>query len=327
MITRQNLNAKAFHELLLYYFRERLDAHNSDIRYCVITNIYEWFIFDAALIDRLFFRNAHLTKEYKAWATKQKVSTNNELFYKEIAKPFLDGLEDEIPFTYFDLRDFQTIVADSDRNAGPPDNDKALLPLYKVLSPTHLLKLPTATDSNRLNPKFYSELLHLIGLEEVKEGGKKVIRRKEAGKRDEGSLLENAIIELDSSGKFYQLHDRSQYGATTDDQLFSVALELCITWVNRILFLKLLESQLVKYHAGNRDYAFLNSSTIPDFDELNKLFFRVLARKPAERQTSIQAKFGRIPYLNSSLFELTDLENNTIPISQLDNSQVLPISK
>ena len=63
MITRQNLNAKAFHELLLYYFRERLDAHNNDIRYCVVTNIYEWFIFDAADVDRLFFRNAHLTKE------------------------------------------------------------------------------------------------------------------------------------------------------------------------------------------------------------------------------------------------------------------------
>ncbi len=320
MITRQNLNTKAFHELLLYYFRERLDAQNSDIRYCVITNIYEWFIFDAALIDRLFFRDAHLMKEYKAWATKQKVSTNNDLFYTEIAKPFLAALDEEITFTYFDLRAFQTIVTDADT-----ENDKALLPLYKVLSPTHLFKLPTATDSNRLNPKFYSELLHLIGLEEVKEEGKKVIRRKEAGKRDEGSLLENAIIELDSSGKFYQLHDRSQYGATTDDQLFSVALELCITWINRILFLKLLESQLVKYHSGNKDYTFLNRETIPDFDELNKLFFRVLARKPSERQASIQTKFGRVPYLNSSLFEPTELEQDSIGVNQLDNGLTLPL--
>ncbi|WP_449451375.1 type IIG restriction enzyme/methyltransferase [Spirosoma validum] len=52
--------------------------------------------------------------------------------------------------------------------------------LYKILSPTHLLKLPAATDSNKLNPKFYAKLLHLIGLEEIKEGGRKVIRRKEA---------------------------------------------------------------------------------------------------------------------------------------------------
>ncbi len=320
MITGQNLNAKAFHELLLYYFQERERAKNSDIRHCVVTNVYEWFIFDAALIDRLFYRNAHLTKEYKAWASGQKVSKNNDLFYNEIAKPFLAALDEEIPFTYFNLLNFKAVVTDAD-----DANDKLLLPLYKVLSPTHLLKLPTATDSNRLNPKFYSELLHLIGLEEVREGGKKVIRRKEAGKRDEGSLLENAIIELDSSGKFYQLHDRSQYGATTDDQLFSVALELCITWINRILFLKLLESQLVKYHSGNKDYTFLNRETIPDFDELNKLFFRVLARKPAERQVSIQTKFGRVPYLNSSLFEPTELEQDSVGVNQLDNGLTLPV--
>ncbi len=209
-------------------------------------------------------------------------------------------------------------------------NDKALLPLYKVLSPTHLLKLPTATDSNRLNPTFYAELLHLIGLEEVKMGGKKVIRRKETAGRNEGSLLENALAELESSGKFYQLHDRAQYGATTDEQLFSVALELCITWVNRVLFLKLLESQLLTYHRaatgnGNRAYAFLNREMIADFDELNKLFFRVLARKPSERQPSIQAKFGRVPYLNSSLFEVTALENETLAINQLDNGLTLPL--
>ena len=325
MITGQNLNTKAFHELLLYYFQERERAKNSDIRHCVVTNVYEWFIFDAALIDRLFYRNAHLTKEYKAWATGQKVSKNNDLFYNEIAKPFLAALDEEIPFTYFNLLDYKAVVTDAD-----DANDKLLLPLYKVLSPTHLLKLPTATDSNRLNPKFYSELLHLIGLEEVKEGGKKVIRRKEVGKRDEGSLLENAIIELDSSGKFYQLHDRSHYGATTDDQLFTVGLELCITWINRILFLKLLESQLVKYHQatngnGNKEYTFLNRETIPDFDELNKLFFRVLARKPSERQASILIKFGRVPYLNSSLFEPTELEQDSIGINQLDNGLTLPV--
>ena len=330
MITRQNLNAKAFHELLLYYFRERIDAHNNDIRYCVITNVYEWFIFDAAVIDRVFFRNAQLTKDYKAWAGGQKVSTNNDLFYNEIAKPFLAALAqnggiEEITGTYFDLRNFRNIVTDTD-----PANDKTLLPLYKILSPVHLLKLPTATDSNRLNPKFYAELLHLIGLEEVKEAGKKMIRRKESTNRDEGSLLENTLAELDSSGKFAFLTDRQQYGTTPNDQLVSVALELCITWINRILFLKLLESQLITYHRAangtrNKDYAFLNREKIADFDELNKLFFRVLAKKPAERQASIQAKFGRVPYLNSSLFELTPLENDTVAINQLDNGLMLPL--
>jgi len=320
MITRENLNTKAMQELILYYFRERTKDKNSDLRYCVITNVYEWFIFDAALFERVFYKNAHLIKEYRAWASGQKVSTNNELFYNEIAKPFLAELKEEIPFTYFDIRNFKKIVADSNTA-----NDKALLPLYKIVSPTHLLKLPTTTDSNKLNPKFYSELLHLIGLEEVKDGGKKVIRRKEADKRDEGSLLENTIIQLDTAGKLYHLPDRAQYGATTDEQLFSVALELCITWVNRILFLKLLESQLVSYHNQDKTYSFLNRETIADFDELFKLFFQVLAKRPSERRSSIQTKFGRIPYLNSSLFEISELEDATININSLDDSQTLPL--
>lgn len=138
-------------------------------------------------------------------------------------------------------------------------------------------------------------------------------------------MLENTIIQLDTAGKLYHLPDRAQYGATTDEQLFSVALELCITWVNRILFLKLLESQLVSYHHQDKTYSFLNRETIADFDELFKLFFQVLAKRPSERRPSIQTKFGRIPYLNSSLFEISELEDATININSLDDSQTLPL--
>ena len=38
-----------------------------------------------------------------------------------------------------------------------------------------------------------------------------------------------------------RLENLSEYGANEEEQLFSIALELCITWLNRILFLKLLE--------------------------------------------------------------------------------------
>jgi len=50
------------------------------------------------------------------------------------------------------------------------------VPLYKILSPVHLLKLPFANDSNSLDKNFYDELLHIIGLEEVK-----LVDRKPAG--------------------------------------------------------------------------------------------------------------------------------------------------
>lgn len=96
-----------------------------------------------------------------------------------------------------------------------------------------------------------------------------------------------------------------------------MALELSITWMNRILFLKLLESQLMSYHKGERNFAFLNSDKIHDFGDLNRLFFQVLAVKSKERELGLKEMFAHVPYLNSSLFELTELEHQTIVISNL----------
>jgi hypothetical protein len=44
MIQRDNLNAKAFHELILYYLRERITNHNLEIKHLVVTNIYECYV-------------------------------------------------------------------------------------------------------------------------------------------------------------------------------------------------------------------------------------------------------------------------------------------
>ncbi len=105
----------------------------------VITNIYHWFVFDAPEFERLFFKNTGLVKDYNAWMAKQKVSANNDLFYNEIAKPFLAALSGEVEFTWFDIRDFEKPLRNTDSN-----NDSLLIPLFKILSPTHLLKLPFA---------------------------------------------------------------------------------------------------------------------------------------------------------------------------------------
>lgn len=320
MVSKANLNTKAFHELMLYYLRERIEHKNNDIRQVVITNIYEWFIFDASVFERLFHKNTQLIKQYKEWAAGQKVSSNTDLFYKEIAKPFLENLDEEIPFTWFDIRDFDKPL----RNTIKEDDNK-LIALFKVISPTHLLKLPFANDSNSLDKGFYAELLHIIGLEEVKEGSKKIIRRKKEGQRNEGALLENTIAILDTEDCLHKIHDLKSYGETKDDQLFSVGLELCITWVNRILFLKLLEAQLLKYHKGNNHYRFLNFENLPQYDEVYKLFFQVLARRYEERIEKVQKKFSHIPYLNSSLFEFSEMEEATIKINMLDGTAELDL--
>ena len=320
MVTKTNLNAKAMHELVLYYLRERIEHKNNDIRHVVITNIYEWFIFDAPVFERLFYKNPELLKQYKEWVAGQKVSTNTDLFYKEIARPFLENLDEEIPFTWFDIREYDKPLRNTEK-----EDDNKLIALFKILSPTHLLKLPFANDSNNLDRSFYSELLHIIGLEEVKEGSKKIIRRKKEGQRNEGSLLENTIAILDTENCLHKVPDLKSYGETKEEQLFSVGLELCITWVNRILFLKLLEAQLRKYHKGDNHYRFLDFETLPQYDEVYKLFFQVLAKKSEERIEKVQKKYSHIPYLNSSLFEPSEMEDATLKINMLDSMAELDL--
>ncbi|MBU1101962.1 MAG: Eco57I restriction-modification methylase domain-containing protein [Bacteroidetes bacterium] len=318
MITSNDINKKAFHELILYYLRERVDGKNIDIKHLVATNIYEWFIFDATDFERLFYKNSGLIKKYEEWKTKQKVSGNTDLFYNDIAKPFLDELKDEIKVTHFDLRNFNLTSSES-------GDEKKLISLYKIFSPVHLLKQPFANDSNRLDRAFYNELLHIIGLEETKEKNKKVITRKAEGKRDPGSFIENTMLMLRTEDRLPKVTNIASYGKDKEERLFNVALELNITWINRILFLKLLEAQLHKYHNGNDDYKFLNSKAIKDYDVLNKLFFQVLAVKPEERLTKVKKEFGLVPYLNSSLFEINRLEDEAIRVNTLEDDVDIPI--
>ncbi|MGD0844092.1 MAG: type II restriction endonuclease, partial [Geobacteraceae bacterium] len=320
MITPERPNAKALHELLHYYMQERYIRDNKEIKHLIICNIYEWYIFDAADFERFFFGNHKLVKSYKDWNDGLLVSANTDWFYQEIAKPFIEKELIELPCVCLDLHDFEKIVRHPDKV-----DDKKLINLYKILSPPHLLKQPFANDSNSLNKEFYSELLHIIGLEEVKEKGKKLIRRKAEEERYDGSLLENTINVLRIRSKVGVEQAASDSPLQSIDLYFETALELCITWLNRLLFLKLLEGQLIAYHKGDRAYTFLNSNRIADFDELNELFFEVLAVRVAERSPSVQAKFGNIPYLNSSLFEESDLERATIRINELKNRHDLPL--
>ncbi|ERM81987.1 hypothetical protein P872_07475 [Rhodonellum psychrophilum GCM71 = DSM 17998] len=316
----EKLNTKAFQELVLYYLRERITHKNLEVRQLVITNINEWFIFDATTFDRLFAQNKNLVKQFQDFEGGRLADTKTDFFYRQIAEPFIAALEPEIEFTYFNLQDYQKPL----RNADKAD-DNILIALFKLLSPEHLLKLPFTNDSNSLDKRFYSEFLHIIGLTETKEGGKKLINRNKEGERNTGSILEDAIIQLDSMDKISRLERPSQFGNTQQERLFTVALELTITWINRILFLKLLEAQLLTYHRGDTAYAFLNLDKIKSYDDLNGLFFQVLARRYPERNEDVKKAFDKVPYLNSSLFEPTEIEHSTLFISNLRDDKKIPI--
>ncbi|MFM6474164.1 MAG: type II restriction endonuclease, partial [Dolichospermum sp.] len=156
-----------------------------------------------------------------------------------------------------------------------------------------------------------------------KEGSKKLIQRKKEDDRNIGSLIENAIFQVDSLDKISRLEKPELFGETYQEQLFNLGLELAITWMNRILFLKLLEAQLIRYHKNDPSWGFLNLQKVANYDDLNSLFFSVLARKPQERSQKLQERFAHVPYLNSSLFEPTELEQDTIVISNLGNEKLL----
>jgi adenine-specific DNA-methyltransferase len=314
--TADKPNGKALQELVLYYLRERIEEKNIDIKYLIATNINEWYIIEASYFDKHFYHNKQLVKQYEEWRDGKKVTKDTGLFYNDIAKPFIDSLTDEIPCTYFNIKNHEKAL-----RSKKAESNREINALFKILSPYHLLKVPFANDSNELDEKFYKELLHIIGLEEAKEGNKNIIRRK-IENRNPASLLEKAIEELETEG-LHKVTDLKSFGDSNQDQYFSIALELCITWINRILFLKLLEGQLINYHKGDQQYRFLNSGIIPTFSELFILFHRVLAVDIPDRSPNIQQKYKLVPYLNSSLFEISDLEDVTIKINAIDSFQTL----
>lgn len=313
MVSKSNLNAKSFQELVLYYLRERKSSKNFELRHLIITNINEWFVFDAQDFERLFYKNNELVKNFEQFEAKTLSGTSTNFFYTDIASDAINKVQTEIPYTYFDIRDYNKILRNADK-----EDDRKLIALYKFLSPVQLLKQPFANDNNQLNKEFYAELLHILGLEEIKIKSQKFIVRKSDRHRDNGSIIENAMNELDSMDKLSLLPNRWQFGDTLEKQLFNVALELSITWINRILFLKLLESQIIRYHNDKKKYSFLSSDKIEGYDDLNSLFFQILARKEEDRREGyIKDRFSHVPYLNSSLFEPSELENYTIAISNL----------
>jgi hypothetical protein len=315
MVSAENANVKAMQEVVLYYLRQTVDHNNHKITNLVVTNIYEWFIFDGVWFEKNIFRNTKLKKDYLAYKTS---GHDTKYFYENIAAKYLAEFAEEIPCTYFNLLDYRKNIEDSN-----PKNDDALIDLYKILSPEHLLNKKFANDSNSLNTDFYNELLYIIGLEESKETAKKTIRRINEAERNAGSFIENTIAILKTNK--YLGYDKSD---EIENQYYETALELCITWLNRILFLKLLESQLINYHKNaDADYSFLSPSKISEFDELQELFFDVLAEKIKDRKPEVVQKYAAIPYLNSSLFEQTELEAKATRISGLKDRLEIPVYK
>ncbi|PWJ70076.1 MULTISPECIES: Eco57I restriction-modification methylase domain-containing protein [unclassified Fibrobacter] len=333
MFSAEHPNVKSLQELVYYFMLEYVQSGNHEIKWLAITNFDEWYFFDVKDFIRYFGNKTKpIYDQFLKFKANQMSGNKTSDFYNEIAKPAIDDFlaSCDINVVHFSLADAcKNVIASPgsksginstkqsnaachpERSVSGVEGSKKLLPLYKFLSPETLLAKPFANDSNSLDRNFYAELLHIIGLEEVKEdkGGKKVIRRKNPANRDKASLLESAI---------YQLED----DFPNKEECEAMALRLCITWVNRLLFLKLVESQILMYQKGDASYRFMSTDKIANFDELNIFFFKVLGKKIEDRDEDVLKRYPNVPYLNSSLFEPTEDEKHLkirgIPDAQME---------
>ncbi|MBO4907191.1 MAG: Eco57I restriction-modification methylase domain-containing protein [Bacteroidaceae bacterium] len=296
MVRRDDLNRKAMHELVLYYIREELKEHNTDIKSLVITDGIQWFIFD----KRLFYECFAAKKSFAAKVIKADAEKcGTKYIYEQIISPHIAEIDDQLRYTYLNLADVSKVGIEQIARS------RKVASAYKLLSPIHLLKQAVIYDHNELSSAFYHELLYIMGLEEVMIDNIARIKRCKPKNRQRHSLLEETIL----------LFEEQNTNMAADD-VEEAALGLVITWVNRLLFLKLLEAQLLSFNAG-KCKKFLTPDRISSYYALNDLFFQVLAHPVDERITEMNDRFEDIPYLNSSLFEQSPLEVQFFRVREL----------
>ncbi|GAA6784658.1 class I SAM-dependent DNA methyltransferase [Helicobacter pylori] len=266
-----------------------LDAieKNNSLKHAIICNAHEFFLFDCKDLLNLFQNNKEIKKLHKDCAKKEGTDTSTKRFYSDLEEYLKEDFEGELRYTHFNLSS---------------DDSKELI--YQVLSHEVLLKQKKTLDANTLNKDFYEELLYILGLEEQNDKGKILIKQS----RTKNSL--SAAL-------------KEQYTDLDDEEVMA----LLIAWNNRILFLRLLESLLISFKHFEKP--FLTTENFKDFNALNNLFFEVLAKKNNERSKEIKEDkiLGKIPYLNSSLFDKTPLESKGHEIKWLDNKSLEIYSK
>ncbi|EAL7641992.1 class I SAM-dependent DNA methyltransferase [Campylobacter coli] len=291
-------NCKALHECILYYLRER-KALNSSLKHIIITDFYRFYIFKADLFEELFNKNKYFKEAFENFESKNSLfKGNTDEFYKECEKllsseKYLDSItrkdlfdEPSLKGVFIDLKP----ILEQEK----PSFSK-LKPVFKIFHKDFLLSEFNPNDANLLNNAFYKELLYILGLYESKQNSKLIIAKSQESEEEQGT--------------FY-----TAINSKLKEENFETILKLLILWLNRILFLKLIESNLVRFN-DDKNLKFLNFKKIPDFDKLSELFFEILAK---ERSTRKKSEFAYLPYLNSSLFEKQSIEN-TLEISNLNN--------
>ncbi|GHR44929.1 type IIG restriction enzyme/methyltransferase [Helicobacter pylori] len=256
--------------------------NNNSLKHAIICNVHEFFLFDCK--DLLFLsKDKRITKLHEDCTKKEGTDPSTKRFYSDLEEYLKKDFKGELRYTHFNLSSY---------------DPKELI--YQVLSHEVLLKQRKTLDANTLNKDFYEELLYILGLEEQNDKGKILIKPS----RTENSLSDAL---------------KKEYKNLDDEEVMA----LLIAWNNRILFLRLLESLLVSFNHFKEPFLTIENFK-EDFKYLNTLFFEVLAKKNNERLKEIKEDkiLGKIPYLNSSLFDKTPLELKGHEIKLLKNESL-----
>ncbi|WRD92137.1 Eco57I restriction-modification methylase domain-containing protein [Helicobacter pylori] len=279
---RENPLSKAFCQMVFYFLKEI--KNNNSLKHAIICNAHEFFLFDCKDLLNLFQNDKEIKKLHKNCTKKEGTDSKTKRFYSDLEEYLKKDFKGELRYTHFNLSS---------------DDPKELPLIYQVLSHEVLLKQKKTLDANTLNKDFYEELLYILGLEEQNEKGKILIKQ---------SPTQNSLSDA----------LKKQYKNLDDEEVMA----LLIAWNNRILFLRLLESLLISFN--HFDKPFLTTENFENFNDLNTLFFEVLAKKNNERSKEIKEDkiLGKIPYLNSSLFDKTPLELKGHEIKSLDNKSL-----
>ena len=309
-----DFSKKGLHQAILYYLWERKKELNLDISYIIITDFKRFYIIDIKEFCACFYHEETQNTFDKFYDKEQRLFKSTDYFYDEIYSilknekyshkylaPKSENLFDNkgnafdlspsINGIYLDLTPF----IDKDK-----DDEKLFEDAFKILSKDFLNNEFSIKDANEINEPFYKELLYILGLEEKTEKGKNLIKH---------NNVKNSVYDLVKR----HLSDKNQL-SNDDEKDNEVIMGFIIVWLNRILFIKLIEGNLIKFN--DKSAAFFNKEFIKDFSDLNSLFFEVFAKNFTERSES---KFPALPYLNSSLFDKTDFEKNLMEISNLDS--------
>ncbi|MGL4676560.1 MAG: Eco57I restriction-modification methylase domain-containing protein [Brevinema sp.] len=268
MVQIDDFNRKAFHEALLYYY-ELKQQNIYSINYILITDCEKIYLISSKHFEDLI-KNKTIAPILEDFKSKSNnvIKKTNDLY--NALKSILKDMPIKISCYFVDLKD--------------PNIDLDIL--YKLFSEYSLFKTVLDNDANELNRPFYDELLYVMGLQEKED---KIIKNN----------VKNTLLDLTE-----QMIGKDHKG----EELFEVSLGLNILWLNRVLFLKILESQL-KVFRNDPKFAILDPESITGYHLLAKLFFNILST-PRDKRHEDDHKYDLIPYLNSSLFEETTLEKS-----------------